>query len=58
MPSKNMKGLTFFGHDDIKLNNTVDTEDQNKSIFNTTIYGLKFGKTCYDSIYFISSGLI
>lgn len=44
MPSKNMKGLTFFGHDDIKLNNTVDTEDQNNSTFNSTIYGLQFEK--------------
>lgn len=40
-----MKGLTFFGHDDITPNDTVNAEDQNNSTFNSTTYEHQFGKT-------------
>lgn len=48
-----MTGLYFVGDDDTTFNVTVDTLDQNNSTFNFTTYGQPFGKTSYDSIYYM-----
>lgn len=48
-----MIGLYIVGDDDTTPNVTVDTLDQNNSTYNFTTYGQPFGKTCYDSIYFM-----
>lgn len=55
MPSQNMKGLIFFGHNDKQIN---ETEDQNNSTFNSTIYGLQFGKTFLHLFYDFDSPCI
>lgn len=57
MNPKNATGLKIVGHHTIEY--SVDAVDQYNSTFNTT-YEHQFGKTCYDSIYFmclILSGL-
>lgn len=50
MNPKNATGLKIVGHHTIKA--SVDAVDQNNSTVNTT-YEHQFGKTCYDSIYFM-----
>lgn len=48
---KNATGLIIVGHHTIK--DAVDAVNQNNSTFNSTTCEHQFGKTCYDSIYFL-----
>lgn len=48
-----MTGLSFVGHGNATLNNTIDAIEQSNSKLNSTTYGHMYGKTYYyDSNFF------